>query len=1007
MKKSFHVFFLFVLFAFFAVNAAWAADVTLQTDAQTGEKYVNMPKGKGYITIPEGVTSFKIYDDGGKDGNYSGDYGQLILEAPVDHKLVLTGSVNSYYDDHGTRFIVYDGTPEHAIFLLFKDGDVSQINQRSSDNIMSIYFSGDCDNTDTGLDLLVTVVPSYSVTVNEVDGGTVETDKTKATQDETVTLTITPDESNDYLFKGIKVVKKGTTEEVTVNVTYVWETFGGPATFTMPASDVTVTPAWKKKHSVTVTEVTGGSVTTDKTKATQGELVTLTITPASDYLFDKLEVTYDANNSAVEVSVSDNKTSATFTMPDGDVTVTPAWKKQHSVTVTEVTGGSVTANKTKATQGELVTLTITPASDYLFDKLEVTYGENNSTVDVSVSDNKTSATFTMPDGDVTVTPAWKKQHSVTVTEVTGGTVTTDKAEATQGETVTLTITPDDGYLFKSFEVKDAANNLVSVMLSSDKSSATFEMPASDVIVISRWEKQFGVSVANVTGGVVETDKVKATQGETVTLTATLEDGYLLKGVEVKDKDNQIIDVNVDIDWFSSSTTNTATFVMLDADITVTPVFSTNFTAEAGFYVKLPKTGTKNVTIPANVASFKVYDDGGRDRNFSENANGSLVLTAPADVKFIITGSKNVNGHTSDVSVLVINDGNADANKLVSSNYGDLFDISTRTSGNVMTIKFYAHRLLPPAPGLDFTVTLVKSSYGAVAFEPDINLGFGVTINGDYEENEALSIPSAIEVSSVKYNREIEAGVPVTAMLPVTLPAGTTVNAKFYTLKEVVQDGNKWHATMKYIGDEILPQPNTPYAVILNEGESSLRFDLHGKKATVQTGDIQKTCGFEKACNLDENDQITDDWYFTGTYASKVWNAGDEELGLAYAFAATNNLGGAAKGKFGKIVAGASGSPMRCYLRKRDANVKLKQQNQTQLVAAAPYVARYSVNNLPETIDVEFVKDDEKGGRTVLHGRMNTVTGEFKMLRDYDLKGRKVNSTNRARGAYYGKKVLKK
>ena len=79
----------------------------------------------------------------------------------------------------------------------------------------------------------------------------------------------------------------------------------------------------------------------------------------------------------------------------------------------------------------------------------------------------------------------------------------------------------------------------------------------------------------------------------------------------------------------------------------------------------------------------------------------------------------------------------------------------------------------------------------------------------------------------------------------------------------------------------------------------------------------------------------------------------------------------------------------------------------QQVAAASYVARYSVNYVPETIDVEFVKDDAKGGRTVLHGRMNTVTGEFKMLRNFDLKGRKVNSANRARGAYYGKKVLKK
>jgi hypothetical protein len=38
------------------------------------------------------------------------------------------------------------------------------------------------------------------------------------------------------------------------------------------------------------------------------------------------------------------------------------------------------------------------------------------------------------------------------------------------------------------------------------------------------------------------------------------------------------------------------------------------------------------------------------------------------------------------------------------------------------------------------------------------------------------------------------------------------------------------------------------------------------------------------------------------------------------------------------------------------------------------------------------------------------TGEFKMNYDrgkFDLKGRRVNGSNNARGAYYGKKVLKK
>lgn len=48
--------------------------------------------------------------------------------------------------------------------------------------------------------------------------------------------------------------------------------------------------------------------------------------------------------------------------------------------------------------------------------------------------------------------------------------------------------------------------------------------------------------------------------------------------------------------------------------------------------------------------------------------------------------------------------------------------------------------------------------------------------------------------------------------------------------------------------------------------------------------------------------------------------------------------------------------------------------------------------------------------TTVIGKFNTRTGEMRMnsmKHTYDLKGRRVNGTNNARGAYYGKKVLMK
>jgi hypothetical protein len=66
--------------------------------------------------------------------------------------------------------------------------------------------------------------------------------------------------------------------------------------------------------------------------------------------------------------------------------------------------------------------------------------------------------------------------------------------------------------------------------------------------------------------------------------------------------------------------------------------------------------------------------------------------------------------------------------------------------------------------------------------------------------------------------------------------------------------------------------------------------------------------------------------------------------------------------------------------------------------------------LPEFMSIVIDSEDGNEEHTTVIGQFNTRTGEFKMNYDrgkFDLKGRRVNGTNNARGAYYGKKVLMK
>ena len=310
----------------------------------------------------------------------------------------------------------------------------------------------------------------------------------------------------------------------------------------------------------------------------------------------------------------------------------------------------------------------------------------------------------------------------------------------------------------------------------------------------------------------------------------------------------------------------------------------------------------------------------------------------------------------------------------------------------------------PATGVETKFSIVSKKleeFVAVTVEQD-QKGTRAIINADYTGKEELSIPNPIEVDSVEVQRALTPLTPATTVLPFKLPDGTTLNAKFYYVKKVEQVGCSWNATMKYIGDGKLPAANTPYAVILNKGESKLKFDMHGKQATVQTGDI-----------ADQTD-ATGNWLFKGLYSYRVWRNSDvgdkNEIGLAYGFAGSNEEG-IAKGEFGRIVDGAYAVPMRSYLRKASDKVVLencKASTPSLLKSVAPYHTNYASAE-SGVINVNFVEDDDSGEeKTTGVGHLDSATGEIKIDRWYDLKGRRVNNVKRAaNGAYYGKKVLKK
>lgn len=133
-------------------------------------------------------------------------------------------------------------------------------------------------------------------------------------------------------------------------------------------------------------------------------------------------------------------------------------------TVTVANGVSASVDKKTATAGETVTVTATPIPQgQILDKVTVVGEDDSTQIETTVSGN--SATFTMPSQDVTVKEV-KFRDAKTCTVTFGpsdekyGTVTakyneTDFATGntvTEGDTVTFTANPNEGYTFTGWTV---------------------------------------------------------------------------------------------------------------------------------------------------------------------------------------------------------------------------------------------------------------------------------------------------------------------------------------------------------------------------------------------------------------------------------------------------------------------------------------------------------------------------------------------------------------------------
>lgn len=235
---------------------------------------------------------------------------------------------------------------------------------------------------------------------------------------------------------------------------------------------------------ITVETTAHGSLTADKTKASPGETVTLTAEPDEGYWLSSV-ILYDTSNQLIRVV---SLTSMAFYMPDQDIVVKPEFTVKKTVStdvlypfagLTMHVHGTLTADKETAEGSETVTLLLSTDAGYGLKTGGITaykcLGSEQSAITVTEQADGTW-TFTMPDGDYTVTAyaeiEWKNAppsgsrmpYFYIDGTMTGGTVSAGSVpvltppvspsnlyqpSVTQ---ITMTATPDEGYVLKGWEV---------------------------------------------------------------------------------------------------------------------------------------------------------------------------------------------------------------------------------------------------------------------------------------------------------------------------------------------------------------------------------------------------------------------------------------------------------------------------------------------------------------------------------------------------------------------------
>ena len=316
-------------------------------------------------------------------------------------------------------------------------------------------------------------------------------------------------------------------------------------------------------YTITATAGTGGTAQPPSQTVTAGQDASVAVAASDGYCIQQITVDGDVQFTAADAS----RTEYTVQFPavDASHTVEASFAQVYTVTASIGAGGTVKFNGQPVADGasaafragDTLTFTVEPDSGYQIASVQaggdVLSGENGS------------YTYTVK-GDCTIAVTFQKLTYTVTAKVsgTGGKVSVSPEKVEHGGSVTVTVTPEEGYTVDSVQTADGT-----LLTPNADGTYTLDNVTEDQTITVTFQKQtYTVTVTAGTGGTASVSSKEVGHGDSVTVTVTPDGGYIVDSVQ---------DNGTDVTKQVENNTYTLTNVTADHDIAVTFQKLTSYT----------------------------------------------------------------------------------------------------------------------------------------------------------------------------------------------------------------------------------------------------------------------------------------------------------------------------------------------------------------------------------------------------------------------------------------------